>query len=183
MSEECKMIETHLYSSDEKLSWWGYGEWLEEPDNVTFIHEGIECIVIRIVAKEICGHMFGGHLCGYIKIPDDHHFYSKNFMDFDNGHDLDVHGGITYSEIDNKNHSYLPNEGHWIGFDCAHSGDYIPSMEYLRKTDPIFKQFNEGSPIFKKYKHLAIFNPSYKNIAFCIDECKSMAEQINLVKK
>lgn len=28
----------HLLTSDEKIKYWGYGEWVEEPDEVFFTH-------------------------------------------------------------------------------------------------------------------------------------------------
>src|SRR6266852_4741278 len=121
------MNSKHLFTSDEKLSWWGYGEWVEEPDEVTFEHMGFACRVIRVAQqepyiKEVC--VFGGHLCGYVNIPVNHPMFSKKYDEID----VDVHGGLTWSEMEKG--------GYWIGFDCAHSGDYCPSLENNRK---IFK--------------------------------------------
>lgn len=55
-----------------------------------------------------------GFRCGYVMIPE-----GKQFDD----EYLEVHGGITYREL---NKSYpVENETPllWIGFDCAHFGD------------------------------------------------------------
>lgn len=160
------MKETHLYTSDEKLKWFGYGEWVEEPDLIEFTHHEIKCKIVRTVKKESCEEerYFGGSLCGYVIIPIGHELYSKDYQDIN----IDVHGGLTFGEYNEKEH--------WIGFDCAHLGDLIPSMElfkiknnrYLKYLWPIPEELNEYS----------IFNPTYRNIEFCIQECKSMADQI-----
>lgn len=61
-----------------------------------FQHLGIECLVVEIQ----------GHYCGYVKTSLTGHYddYQQTF---------DVHGGLTYG----------PDEGGWLGFDCAHAGD------------------------------------------------------------
>jgi hypothetical protein len=47
---------------------------------------------------------------GYVSIPEGHKFYGKNY---DELYELDVNGGLTYSE---------PEESGWVvGFDTAHS--------------------------------------------------------------
>jgi hypothetical protein len=38
---------THKFTSEEKLSWLGYGEWVEEPDLVEFEHCGLKCEIIK----------------------------------------------------------------------------------------------------------------------------------------
>jgi len=179
------MKQEHLYSSDDKLKWWGYGEWVEEYDQAIFEHNGIECMVIRIAIQEPYSkefHMFGGHLCGYIKVPDHHPYYGKGFdeIDLESG----CNGGLTYSEIDDQNHNYLHKKGHWIGFDCAHSFDITPSMEYLKKTLP---SMIECEKKLQKYKNLCpdsfLWHRSYKNMSYCIQECKNIADElVNMVK-
>lgn len=165
------MQENHLLTSDEKLKYWGYGEWVEEPDEVYFIHDGIECRIHRMFAKECSAHLFGGHLCGYISIPNDNSCYEKHYDDIE----IEVHGGLTYAELENDGK-------YWVGFDCAHSMDYVPSTEYLYKTDPQMIKIKKRNQELKEHLGLhgsPIFNNSYKNIQFCINECKSMAEQLN----
>lgn len=151
----------HLLTSDQKIKYWGYGEWVEEPDLVSFEYKGIQCKVVRIFSHSSYKdnrekHIYGGHLCGYIRVPESHCFYGKNYNEIE----IDVHGALTYSEIDNDNHHYLPKQGHWIGFDCAHSMDIIPSSKSLNL---------HYCPIFKR---------TYKNIIFCIEECKSMVDKL-----
>lgn len=160
------MKKIHKFTSDQKLAWWGYGEWIEEPDEVIFEHEGFKCRILRVTALDGLSptqYMFGGHLCGYIEIIEDHPWHGL----IDN-YDLDVeiHGGITFS-----NYCF---EGHfWIGFDCGHSFDIIPSMIALKKK--IREDMLEKYPWIPT--KIPIFQESYKNIDFCIQECKSLAEQ------
>lgn len=170
------MIEKHLYTSDEKFQWWGYDEWVEEPDEVEFEHEGIKCRICRVAVKEPYVkklHIFGGYLCGYVCIPSDHSYYHKIYENME----IRVHGGLTFGEV---------SDGHWIGFDCGHFGDYVPSLEYLKKTAPWMQKFTDDMQELKDRFNLhdsPIFNKSYKNIEFCIGECKSMAEQLNAITK
>ena len=170
------MEQKHLYTSDEKIKWWGYGEWVEEPDLVNFNHMGIECMVMRIALEEPHAkdfHIFGGYLNGYVAIPSDHPFYQKKHEDID----IDCHGGLTFCECSDR---------HSIGFDCAHSFDYIPSTEHIKKTATWAQKWRQEEDELKNKYNLnnsPIFNRSYKNIQFCIDECKSMAQQLMEFKK
>jgi hypothetical protein len=158
----------HLLDSDVKLKHWGYGEWIEEPDIAEFKYNGWDCKIIRGGAWDRWNndHLYGGHLCGYVSVPSNHPFYQKKYEDID----IECHGGLTFGEC---------NDRHWIGFDCGHSHDYIPSIEYLKKTDPmmieIWERHNE---LMKKYPDSMIWHQSYKNIDFCILECISMVNQL-----
>lgn len=166
MESTIKILEQdHLYTRDQKLKWWGYGEWVEELDAFRYEYKGYECLVLRICRKESYTkeeHYFGGHLCGYVVIPKNHPFYALDFTEIKI--EIDCHGGITFSEC---------NDTHLIGFDCAHSGDYVPSTEKLRGRSNISKLF---------------FNPTYKNFYFCMNECFSIVDQLsandpNLIKR
>lgn len=157
----------YQFTSDEKLQWWGYGEWVEEPDFLEFYHNDIKCIVRRVAIKEPYTkevHIFGGHLCGYVRIPADHPYHHKIYEDVN----IDCHFGLTFGEVSN---------GHWIGFDCGHMGDIIPSMKKLRKKYP------DLFPIPEELKYSWLFNPTYKNIDYCIEQCKSMADQLIEIAK
>lgn len=63
----------------------------------------------------------GTHPTAYVQIPFDHPYYGKSYDDID----IDVHGGLTYSE----DYLNLENEkitNCWfIGWDYAHCGDYL----------------------------------------------------------
>lgn len=174
MKEDIEYI--HHLTSDQKIHWFGYGEWIEEADEALFTYRNIECKIKRVVCPDgppVNRHMYGGYFCGYIMIPADHPYHHKDYDDMD----ISVHGGLTFGEV---------HDGHWIGFDCSHSFDYVPSMEYLKKTDPdlikivnkhqsFLEKFNlQDSPINKRY---------YRNMDFCIRECMSMAEQLTCISK
>jgi len=90
--------------------------WEDEPDHAEWTQEvsGYKC---RIVRNET-----SGTLCGYVGVPKGHRFWGM-------GHEpdaelseieVDVHGGITYSAMD---------DGWWyFGFDTNHDGDFAPKM-------------------------------------------------------
>lgn len=161
------MNKKHIYTEEQKRQWWDEGEWCYEPDVVEFEHQSIKCLVKRVVAEEPCAneeHMFGGYLCGYVCIPQNHPYYHKPYEDLD----IDCHKGLTFGE-----YGEYTNE-HWIGFDCAHSGDYLPSTEKLKKRFA----FENPFPMEKEFKEFSIFNPVYRNMEYCIDQCKSIAEQL-----
>lgn len=129
-----------------KLEAWGEGEWIDEPDFVEFEHEGIKCKIIRRA-------LFGNYLCGYVRVPETFE------GDID---ELEVHGGITYNnECENE---------HWIGFDCAHANDLLPSIEMMKKEDESYRKYFEDCA--------KNFNPVYRNMEFVIKETKSLAEQL-----
>jgi hypothetical protein len=167
-----------LFTCDQKLKWFGYGEWVEEADRILFDYKGYKCLVNRVVAKETDAkeeHYFGGHLCGYVEIPKVHFYCSKEFM-FDVDVCLDCHGGITYDEKE----SHLSRNpdlctSHWIGFDCGHGGDIVPSMEMFKKLHPV-KQSDYMKEIKSEYPNL--FKTTYRNAQFCIKECTDIVDQL-----
>ncbi|MFA7192371.1 MAG: hypothetical protein WC089_03690 [Candidatus Paceibacterota bacterium] len=165
--------EEHLWTSDEKIKWFGHGEWVEELDTIEFDYLGYQARVNRIVFKEPYSkkeHYFGGHLCGYVRIPNDHNIYLKKY----NADELDCHGGITFNEM---------HEEHWVGFDCAHSGDYLPSTEYLYKTDPQMIAIRKCFSLPKGYEKFGLFNPVYRNMEYCIQECIGIIDQLVTLAK
>ena len=57
---------------------------------------------------------------GYVAVPPSHPLWG---VDYNNVDDIDVHGGLTYSEFgDGK---YAPRDWWVLGFDTAHFGDNI----------------------------------------------------------
>lgn len=174
MKTEYKITEQqHHWTSDEKLKFGGYGEWVEEADAIEFEYKGYEAFIIRIWKKEHSATeeaYFGGHLCGYVKIPKTHPYYGKEEID------LDVHGGLTFNEM---------HEEHFVGFDCAHSIDLVPTMDHLRKTMPELRSIRESflasMPIGLEDNDW--FNPKYRNIEYCINQCIHMIDQLVVVEE
>lgn len=76
--------------------------------NKQFIYKGYKCYIKGVMA----------HYNGYVEIPKGHFLYGTNYQD-GSFPDLEVNGGITYSE------SFLEElEDSWfIGFDTLHSWD------------------------------------------------------------
>jgi len=57
----------------------------------------------------------------YVRIPKNNKFYGKEISEID----INVHGGITYSEEGLHIGNEKATEGWYIGWDYAHYGDYI----------------------------------------------------------
>jgi hypothetical protein len=158
------MIQKHLYASDEKLKWWGYGEWVQEPDNIIFDHEGFKCHCLRIVRMNNYD-AFGGHWCGYIYLPEHHPWYDLNLHNIE----ASVHGGLSYSQMQ-RNATYA------VGFDCGHSFDLVPSLEKYLKEDKVYDQMkhNTCSKLFSRH---------YRNVNYIVNQTQSLANQASEIKK
>lgn len=79
-------------------------EFLGENGQLNVIINGFNA-VIRMIN--------GWHLCGYVEVPE-----QISDIDVDN---IICHGGITFQDA---NIQTFPSNGYYIGFDCAHSGDW-----------------------------------------------------------
>jgi hypothetical protein len=67
---------------------------------------------------------------GYVGVPKGHPAFNVQYENLG----IDVHGGLTFSQMGTKNSLRFPNpEIWWIGFDTAHIGDWI---EYQDGTHP-----------------------------------------------
>lgn len=100
--------------------------WKDEPDHVEFEYRGFPCIIHRVPSH--------GALCGYAGLKPGHKYHGKDYDSIE----VEVHGGLTYSdkcqgEICHKAKSGEPEDIWWIGFDCMHSGDYLPGFAKYRK--------------------------------------------------
>jgi hypothetical protein len=64
-------------------------------------------------------HNRNGYRCGYIIVPPEHEWFGLEYDDIG----ADVHGGLTYGELEASEY-WLEHKGkHIIGFDCAHLYD------------------------------------------------------------
>lgn len=169
MTNDYKIIkENHHWTSEEKLKYCGYGEWIEEADVTEIEYLGYEAFIIRVFIREYLTKeeaYSGGYLCGYVRIPENHPLYKQKEIV------LDCHGGVTFNEI---------HEEHWIGFDCAHPRDIVPTIENFKNTNEelISLQKEIFSPVYE-----SLFKQTYKNIEFCIEECKSMIAQLVILEE
>lgn len=126
----------------EKSSW-PDGEWKTEPDLESWADKetGYSCIVKRSSAT--------GALCGYVICKSDFN-YDDSLIN------IDVHGGITFNDVDSKGNR-------WIGFDCSHCYDFMPKLD-LRS--------------FFGYE-----GTYYRNFQYVKSEVESMARQIKELEK
>lgn len=83
-----------------------------------------------------------GHLCGYVELGSVNAYRAEN--------EIVCHGGVTYR----GDGEFINRPGRpFIGFDCAHAGDYSPS------TPPI------GEVV-------------YRDVAYVQNECRSIINQL-----
>lgn len=150
---------------DQKKKFFGEGEWVQEPDLFEIEYLGYKCRFIRMGMREPCcpeETYFGGYLCVYVRIPEDHVLFGQKDIE------MECHGGITFNEV---------RDDHWIGFDCAHSCDFVPSIE-LTKRKGIESGELSPSRIPEECKRFAIFHPVYRNMKYCIGECVKIVDQL-----
>jgi hypothetical protein len=127
------------------------GPWDAEEDRYEWWYKEYPCIIMRNGA---------GSLCGYIGLPPGHPWYNRSYgslcgWDDDDSHpsyDIDVHGGLTYSDSDRTHEltpkppprlrkivvlgapppkplaAPIPFEAWWLGFDAGHSFDLVPLL-------------------------------------------------------
>lgn len=102
MKSENEFLEMQ-YSTNIKLETLAYG-----------FYKGYEFRILNL----------GTHPTAYVNIPVNHPCFGKSYNEiYDSGIDIDVHGGLTYSNQKLRTESdYLV--GWWIGWDYAHYGDY-----------------------------------------------------------
>ena len=114
----------------DKSGWKSRGAWDNEPDKIQWQDEATElpCLMVR-----------GPHgsWCGYVGVPANHPAVENDRDDLD----LTVHGGITYGPspcqeganeargICHKPGADEPDHVFWLGFDCAHAGDFSPKYD------------------------------------------------------
>jgi len=72
----------------------------------------------------------GTHPTAYIKIPKGHKYYEKDYDDIN----IDCHGGFTFAGKDFIFNPIEIKNSWWIGWDYAHSGDY---MGYYETDSPL----------------------------------------------
>jgi hypothetical protein len=103
---------------------WGPGPWDSEPDRLEFEAHGFPCLMQRGTS---------GGWCGYVAVPPGHPYHGKAWDELSS---LSVHGGVTYADACHGAICHVPRPGQpedvwWLGFDCAHAGDYSPLMARL----------------------------------------------------
>ena len=163
-------MKTIQYKNVYDKSKWERGEWDDEPDKIQWQDKSTKypCMIVRHSS---------GHLCGYVGVSVKHPYFEKGDDCYSGSDDswLDVHGGLTYvgkcqtkrKECEAVCHKVELGEDDniwWLGFDCAHAGDYS-SMSYSKD-------------MCIKYPH---DEDIYRNIGYVKSQCKSLAEQLAAV--
>lgn len=159
-------METREYTTIDRVAkGWPSGEWDGEPDKVQWQDSatGMPCIAKR--------HPSSGHWCGYVGVAPGHPLYEQDYEK----PDVDVHGGLTYSDACQPNTDestgicHVPAEGEpdhvwWFGFDCAHSGDFGPSQ---------LKDSQE-----RGYPFTLQPDDTYATLPYVKNQCASLARQL-----
>lgn len=134
------------------------GPWSEEPSLVEWqdIETGYECCIMR--------HSYFGHLCGYVRVNEDHPLAAKSYDDRARipkgwmerkaslGGDIGYISALTASiGMDEETArldllffchgglTYGPGSG-WFGFDCGHCDDISP--RYGQERDGTYRTVN-----------------------------------------
>jgi hypothetical protein len=119
--------------------------WENEPDQKGWEAHGLPCAIRRNECR--------GHLCGYVGVPKTHPLHGVSYRE----PEVDVHGGLTYSEI--KADARLPKGYWWFGFDCDHGGDLAPRA-------------------VEKYPALGNERDIYRDFAYVTKETERLAKQL-----
>ena len=117
------------------------------------VHAGHEWTVV---------HNGMGYRCGYVKVDPGHPWHGKGWGDVD----VEVHGGVTFAEADMQCEKDGPDNGWWIGFDCAHSCD-ARDPELAATTD-------EGKYGLLRDMRYGTFGGSVKSQRYLERECISL---------
>lgn len=142
-------------------SGWGAGPWEGEPDRCEWTTvAGLPAIAQRV------SH---GAWCGYVAVPLGHPFHGRD----GDSVDLEVHGGITYSQgchgaICHEPELGEPDNVWWFGFDTVHYGDIAPGI------DAIMRQARLAYPDLGEAKEHGV----YRTLEYVRGECESLATQL-----
>jgi hypothetical protein len=145
---------------------WPSGLWDGEPD-FAYWHDattGLPC--------QACRSIVTGSWCGYVAVKPDHPWHGLDYQ-AEGLNDLDVHGGLTYSDHQDVtqtnpyfDHIELWNTW-WFGFDCAHSDDTHPAFVALLES-------------VAQHYHAQAFNFGcrYRTLEYVQGQCAVLAAQL-----
>jgi hypothetical protein len=95
--------------------------------------------------------------CGYVKVEPGHPWHGKGIYEIN----ASVHGGLTFAEADVTCGKGEDN-GWWVGFDCAHSGD----------GQDLSLPWTSGGEPFDFHPH-----SQFRSQEYVENECRSLCEQ------
>ncbi|MGE5634415.1 MAG: hypothetical protein ACM3VV_04235 [Deltaproteobacteria bacterium] len=144
----------------------------KEGDRKEFEYNGYKCLILRNSFTS------SGHLNGYVLVPRGHILYGKDYNDIEKKYEINIHGGLTYSDFGHFIGEYFPSfatdinnkeedkEEYWlIGFDTAHAYDMQP-LQYVRDPELI----DRFGMLFE--------SETYKDMEYVTNECKNLVDQI-----
>ena len=139
---------------------WGPGPWQYEEDRIEWRHKGLPSHMVR-------NHQ--GNWCGYVGITKENPFFEKDYDKVD----VEVHGGLTYSDKCGGHICHTPKPGEdgnvwWLGFDCGHAWDASPGMD---------AQLNKMSPGLHNSRSFHL-DQTYKDVAYVTKEVNQLADQL-----
>lgn len=142
----------------------------KEGNKKEFQYKGYKCLIFRNPNTL--------HLCGYVELPKGHRYYEKSYMD-NKLEAIEVHGGLTFSDEGLNYPDFIQQKDKWyIGFDCAHSGDLLPTYHTDELTSTMLKSM---TGILEGYSDER--GNTYKDMEFCTKECKKIVNQIIKIEK
>lgn len=142
---------------------WGPGPWQDEQDRLEWRYKGMPCLIRRSPAS--------GAWCGYVAVPPGHPWHGRSWMDDDGGPEVEIHGGITFSdkctpggEICHVPEPGEPDDVWWLGFDCGHAFDVCP-------------KFNAEAQAIGIPSLLSTYFGSYRTMLYAKTEVERLADQ------
>lgn len=151
------------------------GPWMHEPDFVHWIcaNSGYECVIVRID--------FSFALCGYVGVPDNHplhglHYHDEILNEYIGKKAIKVHGGLTYSNSSIANDFAFekkPRSTWFFGFDCSHSNDISPAIEFSTDKNNPFAQIHKRLNVSPFGSH-----KKYRTMAYAKQQVSSLALQL-----
>jgi hypothetical protein len=129
---------------------WGAGPWQQEPDALFWLDAttGLPCLVARGEGT--------GALCGYVGVPEGHPCHGKERVSPEL-RELDAHGGINFAAPIKT--EFFEDEKYWqywfIGFDCAHSDDFVPAQDtFLRQVLPGWQDHFRDFKVYREVPYV-----------------------------
>jgi hypothetical protein len=152
-------------------SGWGEGEWDSEEDGYLFWHDDRPCLILRASR--------GGTLNGYCGVSRESPIFGKHYNML---HGIDAPGGLTFSgrmKLANFGKAKIPRRW-YIGFDCAHYGDYMPSIDGMLR---VYREMGLFMPHAPGANHAAYKNVNYvRGGLIVMSRSMSKWEEIHSVK-
>jgi len=136
-------IKNSSLSHATKLSLYGEGEWMDEPNSVGFDHAGVHCEIIRHT---------DGYLIGLCVLPEGHP-WAKEPMDKTA---IDIHG-----------HCFIikTKESIRAGFSCDMTNDLIPRKAKSRLHQQVAEAFKDSPNAYYVYRNLGFVTDQCRYLA------------------